>query len=87
MKWLNTLEKIKIDISREELKVRLAKLIREEEDPAILEEIHELLTNADSFELSSAHLAELAKSNADFKAGRVVSHEEVKEDAKKWLMD
>lgn len=69
-------------------------MIEEFEKKNLLQEVYDLLNSAKSpltndwwDDLSEGHLARLEKSKADFKAGQVLSHEQVKKNAKKWLTE
>ena len=69
-------------------------MIEEFEKKNLLQEVYDLLDSAKSAstndwwdDLSEGHLARLEQSKADFKAGRVLTHEQVKANAKKWLSE
>lgn len=79
-------------MSNAELKLKLVKLISDFEDQNLLEEVFELLTNAVGNprkdwwdDLSDLHLARLESSIQDYKAGRTLTHDEVKNNIDRWL--
>ena len=81
-------------MSTAELKARLFDLIKNFEDNDLLEEVYELLSSARKSphsdwwdDLTEGHLARLQQSITDFKSGNVLSNDQVKANAKKWLSE